>query len=281
MNTARGWIVLALVAGLVATGGRALAQFDSETPAAWFARGNAAYEAGDYARAIDEYTRVVDAGVTHPDLAYNIGNAYFKLGDLGRAVLWYERAHRAAPREADVRENLELTRSLLRDQQLLPSEPRWRGRLLAWHRDTTAAESTAAASVLYALVCLLGVCFVFRDSGAISRVYARVSLLSPGRLFGLDKAQDLGLAIAVVAIVAGASGYSAMSKVRAENSRAIGVVLAEEVSVFSGPSREAAVQFKVHEGTRVRVSDARPGWVRVDLPGDLTGWIDESSLDRI
>jgi tetratricopeptide (TPR) repeat protein len=281
MNTARAWMVIALVLGVVATGARAIAQIESETPAVLFARGNAAYEAGDYARAIDEYTRVVDAGVSHTDLAYNLGNAYFKQGDLGQAILWYERAHRFAPREADVRENLDLTRSLLRDQQLLPSEPRWRATLLSWHRDTTAAESTAAASVLYALLCLVGVCFVFRESEAISRAYARISVLSPGRLFGLDKAQDLGLAIAVVAIIAGAFGYSAMSKVRAESSRAIGIVLAEEVSVFSGPSREASVQFKVHEGTRVRVSDARPGWVRVDLPGDLTGWIDESSLDRI
>lgn len=277
----RGWIAMVLVAGVVVAATRSAAQIDAETPATWFARGNAAYEAGDYARAIDEYTRVVDAGVAHPDLAYNLGNAYFKQGELGRAVLWYERAHRLAPREADVRENLDLTRSLLRDQQLVPSEPRWRKTLLAWHRDTTAAESTAAASALYALVCLLGVCFLFRDSNVIARVYARVSVLSPGRLFGLDKAQDLGLAIAVAAIVAGAVGYSAVSKVRAERSRAIGVVLAEEASVFSGPSREAPVQFKVHEGTRVRVSDARPGWVRVDLPGDLTGWIDESSLDRI
>jgi hypothetical protein len=59
------------------------------------------------------------------------------------------------------------------------------------------------------------------------------------------------------------------------------VVVADEVSVFSGPSRDALVQFKVHEGTVVNVRDARPGWVRVDLPGDLGGWMDETTLDRI
>jgi SH3-like domain-containing protein len=84
-----------------------------------------------------------------------------------------------------------------------------------------------------------------------------------------------------VAIVGGAFGYSALTKMRAEGSRPTGVVLSEEVSVFSGPSRDASVQFKVHEGTLVSVRDARPGWVRIDLAGDLSGWIDESSLDRI
>jgi hypothetical protein len=169
----------------------------------------------------------------------------------------------------------------LRDKQLVAAEPRWRQALLAWHRDTTTGESVAAASVLYALVCLMGVGFVFRDTEFVSRWYAKCSVVSPGRLLGLDKAQDLGLAVALVLLVSGACAGSAIGKVRAERSREQGVVLEEEVSVFSGPSRDASVQFKVHEGTIVSVRDARPGWVRVDLPGDLTGWIDAETLDRI
>jgi hypothetical protein len=139
----------------------------------------------------------------------------------------------------------------------------------------------AVASALYVLVCLLGMLFVFRESEWISRAYARLSIVSPGRLLGLDKAQDLGLAMAIVFLVCGAFATSAVAKVRAEQARSQGVVVAAEVSVFSGPSRDASVQFKVHEGTLVSVRDARPGWVRVDLPGDLSGWVDETSLDRI
>jgi hypothetical protein len=265
----------------VTVGSSWVARADTESPASIFARANAAYEAGDYPSAIGDYTRVVESGVATPELFYNLGNAYYKEGDLGRAVLWYERARRLAPRDADLRENLALTRSLLRDKQLVAAEPRWRQALLAWHRDTTTGESVAAASVLYALVCLMGVGFVFRDTEFVSRWYAKCSVVSPGRLLGLDKAQDLGLAVALVLLVSGACAGSAIGKVRAERSREQGVVLEEEVSVFSGPSRDASVQFKVHEGTIVSVRDARPGWVRVDLPGDLTGWIDAETLDRI
>ena len=253
----------------------------SETPAQLFERANAAYEAGNYAAAVDDYERAAASGVTAPDLFYNLGNAYFKLGDLGRAVLWFERARRLAPRDDDVRENLDLTRSLLRDQELLAAAPRWRSALLAWHRDTTTAESVAVASILFTLVCALGICFVFRNSETLSRVYRRVSILSPGRLLGLDKAQDLGLALALVLLLTGAFAYSAFSKVRAEHARSTGVVLAEEASVFSGPSPNAAVQFKVHEGTLVSVRDERAGWLRVEVPGDLSGWIQEPSLARI
>lgn len=257
------------------------ARADTEAATSTFARANAAYESGDYPSAIGEYTRLVETDIAAPELFYNLGNAYYKEGDLGRAVLWYERARRLAPRDPDLRENLALTRSLLRDKQLVETEPRWRQKLLAWHRDTTTAESVAAASILYVLVCLMGVVFVFRETDVVSRVYAKASVASPGRLLGLDKAQDLGLAIAVVVLVGAAFAYSAVGKVSAERSRDRGVVLEEEVSVFSGPSRDASVQFKVHEGTIVSVRDARPGWVRVDLPGDLTGWVDAESLDRI
>ncbi len=253
----------------------------TESPAELFERANSAYEAGSYAAAVDDYMRVVESGVAVSDLYYNLGNAYFKQGDLGPAVLWFERARRLAPRDADVHENLELTRSLLRDQELLAASPRWRSVVFAWHRDTTSAESVTIASGLFTLLCLLGMGFVFRDTEALSRGYRRWSVLSPGRLLGLDKAQDLGLAMAFVAILAGAFAYSAFSKVRAEDARTTGVVVAEEVSVFSGPSSNASVQFKVHEGTLVSVRDERAGWVRVELPGDLSGWVEEASLARI
>ncbi len=273
---------IAMVCGVwLAAAACAWAQDGDDTPLASFQRGNAAYEAGDYAGAIDEYTRVVDSGVADADLFYNLGNASFKMGDLGKAVLWYERARRLAPRDPDLSANLDLTRSLLRDQQLMPSTPRWRRALLAWHRDTTTAESAAIASALLVLVCALGVCFVFRDSDAVARVHEKLSVVSPGRLLGLDRTQDLAITIALLAIVGGAFGYSAITKASDERSGSSGVVVSEEVSVFSGPSRDASVQFKVHEGTRVSVRDARPGWVRIDLAGDLSGWIDESALDRI
>jgi len=72
-----------------------------------------------------------------------------------------------------------------------------------------------------------------------------------------------------------------VTKIRAERQRTQGVVVTEEVSVFSGPSRDSTVQFKVHEGTTVAVRDASGDWIRVDLPGELSGWVDAGSLERI
>jgi hypothetical protein len=269
----------ALVAGLACTG-LAAAQ-DAPSLEAGFLAGNQAYEAGDYAGAIARYEELVSRGVAHADLLYNLGNAYFESGELGRAVLWYERALRANPRHEDARANLTLVRSLLRDQQLAPAEGGLRGALLAWHRRTTAAESAAVATAFYLLLCLLAVLFVFRHEAGVERFIRRMSTVSPGRLFGLGPAQDVALAMALTFVLAGVFGGSALAKIRSQRAQTRAVIVAPEVSVFSGPSRDATVQFKVHEGTALVVRESRPGWTRVDLPGDLSGWIDAGALERI
>ncbi len=271
-------IVLALIAGvLLATA----AAFAAETSAQSFAEGNAAYEAGDYGAAIDRYREVADAGVVHRDLFYNLGNAYFKSGDLGHAVLWYERALQLDPRDGDIRANLAVVRSMLRDQQLLPAHGGVRGVLTGWHRRLSAEESVAVACVFYALFTLSALCLIFRRSRFVRAFYRFASWVSPGRLFGLGMAGDVLLGMATTAVIALLFAGSAYAKVRESRVHMRSVVVSQEIAVFSGPSRDSTIQFKIHEGTIVTVRDGREGWVRVDLPGDLSGWVEMESVERI
>jgi hypothetical protein len=246
-----------------------------------FAEGNAQYEAGNYEGAIDRYTTLVKAGVTDKDLYYNLANAYYKVDDLGRAVLFYERAHRLAPRDRDVRENLALVRSQLRDKQFVREQNRVT-RTLVWpHNNLNARQMGALSSILYLLLCLLSIVFVFRDSAWVSGVYRWLSLVSPGRLAGLGKTKDLLAAIAVVFLLFVSTGISAYTKVARERGRRVAVVLEAEVPVYSGPTEETTLQFKVHEGTVLGVREERKGWVRIGLPGGLSGWVPASSIERV
>ena len=79
------------------------------------ARGNQAYEAGEYGTAVEAYEAVNSAGFTSAGLEFNLGNAYFKTGDLARSILHWERALSLSPGDADTRANLELARSLTVD----------------------------------------------------------------------------------------------------------------------------------------------------------------------
>ena len=72
---------------------------------------NALYEDGRYEQAARSFQQLVDKGYGDPVLYYNLGNAYFKQGDIGRAILNYLRAERLAPRDDDIRANLDFARS--------------------------------------------------------------------------------------------------------------------------------------------------------------------------
>ena len=106
-------------------------------------------------------------------------------------------------------------------------------------------------------------------------------MLSPGRFLGLDKAQDFMLATATLTLILIASGASAYGKYDASRSRRAAVVVEVEAPVYSGPSSESTLQFKIHEGTKVITDETRPGWIQIQLPGDLSGWIDSRLIERI
>lgn len=275
----KGPAAVIVAVALCALGAGAGVAGDGEALDSLFLQGNQAYESGDYEGAIARYEDLAARGVEHADLYYNLGNAWFESGNLGRAVLWYERARRVDPRHDDTRANLALVRSFLRDKQLVAADGGLRNALLVWHRKTTAAESVAIATAFHALLGLFAVLFIFRREPRVEAFLRRMSIVSPGRLFGLAPGQDVALAMSLAFVLAALFAGSSWVKLRDERARA--VIVSGEVSVFSGPSRDATVQFKVHEGTAVSVRESRPGWIRVELPGDLSGWVDAGALERI
>lgn len=272
--------LLALL-GAAAAGAQAQRAAGSTVLRESFAEGNALYEAGDFDGAIERYSRLLDAGVASGDLYYNLANAYYKTGDFGRSVLFYERARRLAPRDDDVRENLALVRLQLRDKQFVREQNRIVAAAAWLHNNLNTREMLVLASSCYLLLCVLGIVFVFRDSARVSAAYGRLSLVSPGRLAGLTKSQDLLAALVVVLLLSLSTGVSACEKTKREKERRSAVVLGEEVPVFSGPTEDTTLQFKVHEGTVLRVREERRGWARIELPGGLSGWVPGAAVERI
>lgn len=253
----------------------------AETPEVGFANANSEYEAGDYDAAIAGYQELIDGGAADRDLFYNMGNAFFKAGRLGYAVLYYERARQLAPRDGDILSNLALTRSFLADRQFVLS-PGLVRRIVLWpHNSLSTRESFMFASAVYVLLSIVVIGFILRATGPVYRLYRRLSVLSPGRLIGLEMTQDIILGICVFSFVFLLAGGSALSKYSQEQKRAVGVVVADEIAVYSGPSSDATLQYRIHEGTMVTVDGDRAGWLEIELPGDLSGWVPADALERI
>lgn len=274
---AAGIATAVLLAALAVTPARA----QMSNPASTFEQANALYEAGDYEKAAGVYQQLVSAGVENADLYYNLGNAWYKAGEIGRAIVNYERARRLAPRNDDIAANLELARSLLRDRQFV-DDSHWLRRIIMWpHDNLSTRETFVLGSVFYFLLMLALLGLIFRRSAFVTRVYPLLSVASPGRLLGLDRTQDFILAIGVTFLLTAFTGISAWAKVEEETGRNRAVVVQEEVAVYSGPSDDSTLQFKIHEGTEVHLAGARTKWAQVRLPGGLSGWIRTGAVERI
>src|SRR5208337_1300274 len=82
----------------------------AEDPGAAFDAANRLYEQGKYSEAAAAYQKLVQAGQVSAALYFNLGNACFKAGTLGRALAAYRQAEALAPRDPDLRANIQFAR---------------------------------------------------------------------------------------------------------------------------------------------------------------------------
>ncbi|HWN80487.1 MAG TPA: tetratricopeptide repeat protein, partial [Candidatus Udaeobacter sp.] len=140
---ALAWLPASAQAPDSAGGGTAADQ----DPVRAFGAANRLYEAGRFSEAAQAYQAIVDRGFESASLNFNLGNACLKSGELGEAVVAYERARALAPRDDDIRENLERARSLAVDVVPEPSGSIFLAKLAALKDWLSPGEALTAASL--------------------------------------------------------------------------------------------------------------------------------------
>ena len=219
-----------------------------------------AYESGNFSRAVELYEQAIDEGAGGALVHYNLGNAHFKTGDLGPAIASYVRAQRLAPRDERIRTNLRVARAQIRDRELTDAQLPAALAPVRWTYDRFSLDEwwTVAILVFAALVAV-----------AIAGQWTR---LGPGAV------RRTTLALGVVLAVAVAMG---LVRYRSEVARDSAVVVAQQVEVRSGPGRDYNLAFRIHEGLQVHVAERRDDWLRIDLGGELVGWVPASVLELL
>ncbi|HKK69984.1 MAG TPA: tetratricopeptide repeat protein [Candidatus Krumholzibacteria bacterium] len=246
-------LVLVLVVGLV--GPPSAAAMD---PPPSMEAGRVAYEAGDFGAAVEHYRDALAAGADHPIVHYNLGNALFKSGELGEAIASYVRAQRRAPRDDRIRANLRVARAQIRDRELADESLPAVFVPVRWLYDRFSLnEWWILTLVVFGLIVLVSVA---------------------GQWERLDPPWVRRLVLGLT-VVAGVSATMGVVRYRTEVARTGAVVVEQEVEVRSGPGSDYSLAFRVHEGLQVEVSERRPDWVRIDLGGELVGWVPTRSLE--
>lgn len=223
--------------------------------------GNKAYIDGDYQKAIEEYTAIIDGGEYSMKLYYNLANAYFKMGANGKAILYYNKALRIAPSQEDIRHNLAIAEAQTKDRIAVIPE----FFLNSWLRMVRNSMSCMAWSILSLVA--FGVLLAF----------ALLFLLASRLRW--RKLGFYGALCAFMLFVATTSfAVSSRNDMLSHNEA---IVMGSAISVKSSPDRSATDLFVLHEGTKVKVLTEVDEWVEVAIADGKKGWTERKNIGEI
>ena len=220
------------------------------------AEANALYQSGDFQSARTAYQAKLAEGLDGPTVLYNLGNASFRAGRIGEAIAYYQRALRLAPRDRDIRRNLQ--RAWHERKMGEPAPPAmWLNMLGRRVVDSfTLGELATTAAALWWL-----------GAGLLA-----VRLRQRDRKRGLRALMVLVLAcmLLVSAVALGRWWeYHHVSR---------GVIAAAQTQIRSGPGDSFEIVQQVHEGRMVRIMRADGAWMQVIAEGGARGWLPSSAI---
>ena len=237
------------------------AQAQTQDVSRIFRAGNEYYAQNNYKAAIEQYQKVLELGVVSETVLYNLANAYFKSNQLGNAILCFEKAHRLAPRDREIAENLSFARTRIADKVERPPEGFFVSlvrRITNWlSLDTETALAVVffiAANAAFALFWLDAIPGLSRPA-----LYASIAFL-------------------VLFMILGSSN---LLRIYWQETVQEGVVLVEKADVLSGPASDSPVLFSVHEGLKVRIENNLPDWVQISLENGWNGWVKKEAMGEI
>lgn len=227
----------------------------------FFEQGNQAYRDGEYAAALEWYMKIPAAGYESSQVYYNIGNCHYKLGNIGPTVLFYEKAHKLAPNDSEIRENLTLANLRVVDHIEMPPKfflfEWWDSFMVLFN----IPDLTKIALFFYILLVGLLALLLF-SRGTTWRRWVVYSVYST-------------LVLTVIA------SYLLIANIYDDRNTTEGIVLAKSLNVQSAPDAGSTDIFVLHEGAKVTLDETRGEWVKISLPDGKTGWMRQNLLGEI
>jgi tetratricopeptide (TPR) repeat protein len=209
-----------------------------------FAAANQLYAQGKFAEAAVKYGQILDSGLQSPALWFNDANAEFKSGHLGRAIAAYRHAALLAPRDAEVRANLQFVRNQVGGGTV--TESRWR----TWLGTLSLREWTGLTTALFWLTLVL---------------------LTLGQLRPALSARTRGLVWTGIWLTL-FSGSALAVQGLGHYQHPTAVVTASTLA-RSGPFDDAQPTFTPKDGAELVVLDRHDNWVQVTDQAGHTGWL--------
>ncbi len=226
-----------------------------------FAEGNKAYQAKDFAKAIERYEQLATDGYKSSDLEYNLGNAWYRQGSTGRAILHFERALVLEPKHQAAAKNLAFLRSkITTDIEPLPDFF-----LKQWWKSAQMALGATGMGLLAMLLWWAGF-------GALA--VWQIGKSRPQKKWGLIAGVCLlGISLLPFALAMSRTAYGKHSGE---------AILVQKTAILrSAPEDGSQEVLTIAEGTKLKQITQLEGWWQVSLENGETGWLPEQAMERI
>ncbi len=233
----------------------------AQTPIIAFNRGNELYRTGKYQEAANEYEGIIKQGKLSAELYFNLGNAYYRNGQLARAILSYERAAQLHPNDPDIEHNLKL--AYLKTVDRIEAVPDMF--LIQWMRAVGSLIQPETIRVIF-------ISFWVLLFGSLATMYLilRTNILRIARILFFISCVSVVLCTSMLGI----QSFRDTAKDKA-------IITAQTVTAKSSPDSKAVDAFVIHEGVKVKLTDAVGGWVKVTLVDGKIGWIPADQCEQI
>lgn len=267
-------ICVALVAVACVAVSTPLRAADNKTTArANWEAGIEAYNAKEYAQAVEAFETVVASDYASAEVYYNLANAYFKLGqqatssrpfaggELGRAVLNYERALKLDPTLDDARYNLDIAKDYTNDTEAVPESF-----IVRLWRSIAGVMTTNGWAVLS--IVMFGVALV-----------SLMVYLLNGNIVVRKVAFFLSLIVVVVFALSTALSLTQLRAAEVDN-RAV-VLAADTTPVHASPDSASKIIREPSQGVTVEVERKQGDWSEVRFADGEKGWVRSANVEII
>ena len=222
-----------------------------------FEQGNAAYNGGNYALAVEKYEAVLSHQQHSAELYFNLGNTHYRLGNVAESVYYFEQAKRLNPADKTIQNNAAFANNMTLDAiEELPEtqlETLQQGVLVRFSLDQWAKIT----------LFLAWLSFVFF---LVYRFNQRIQLK---RIFFV-----LGCVVLLLSLV---SLSFSQSKLR-DDSQKKAIVFNAEIEIWAEPNKRSDILFLLHEGTALNVLSQLEGWSKIKLANGSEGWVENSAI---
>jgi tetratricopeptide (TPR) repeat protein len=232
----------------------------AQDTAALFEQGNAAYNGGNYALAVEKYEAILTQEQHSAELYFNLGNTHYRLGNVAESVYYFEQAKRLQPADKTIRNNAAFANNMTLDAiEELPEtqlETLQQGILVRFSLDQWAKITLFLAWLSFVLFVL----YRFNQPIQLKRIF---------------------FVLGCVVLLLTLSSLSLSQAKLSEDSLKKAIVYNAEIEIWAEPNKRSDILFLLHEGTSLNVLSQLEGWSKIKLANGSEGWIQNNAIKTL